>query len=92
MPTYDYECKNCGHTTEIFHGITEKPRRKCPICGHTKLERLIGMGGGLIFKGSGFYITDYRSKEYQEKAKKENDDSRSTAKIETSSSKNCSDD
>ncbi len=69
MPTYDYECRACGEKLEIFHSMTEAARKKCPKCGKSKLERLIGAGGGLIFKGSGFYITDYRSSEYQAKAK-----------------------
>lgn len=76
MPTYDYRCKNCGHTLEIFHGMTENPRRRCPLCGESKLEKLIGPGGGFIFKGSGFYITDYRSKEYKEKVKAESKETR----------------
>ena len=69
MPTYDYECRGCGETTEIFQRISEAPKRKCPHCGKPRLKRLIGSGGGLIFRGSGFYITDYRSSEYQAKAK-----------------------
>jgi putative FmdB family regulatory protein len=71
MPTYEYECAACGHALEAFHGINEKPLKKCPACGKRKLRRLIGAGAGLIFKGDGFYITDYRSKEYRDKAKKE---------------------
>jgi putative FmdB family regulatory protein len=61
MPTYDYECKNCGHRFEVFQGITDKLLRKCPACGKMKLARLIGGGAGIIFRGSGFYATDYRS-------------------------------
>lgn len=60
MPTYDYRCEACGHTLAEFHGITEAPLRKCPKCGKRKLVRLIGMGAGIIFKGSGFYETDYK--------------------------------
>ncbi|MBK7645489.1 MAG: zinc ribbon domain-containing protein [Planctomycetes bacterium] len=71
MPTYDYRCKACGHALEIFHGITEKPRKTCPKCKKQKLERLISAGAGLVFKGSGFYLTDYRSKSYSEAAKKD---------------------
>ena len=63
MPTYDYECKECGHTFEEFHKMSTT-RRRCPKCGELKLERLIGAGGGLIFKGSGFYQNDYRSRNY----------------------------
>lgn len=61
MPTYEYECTNCGHSFEAFQNITEKPLVKCPKCGK-KIKRLIGTGSGIIFKGSGFYATDYRKK------------------------------
>jgi putative FmdB family regulatory protein len=73
MPTYDYECRACGKTFEVFQPISEAPKKKCPECGKPKLERLIGPGAGFIFKGSGFYITDYRSKDYQAKAKAESE-------------------
>ena len=65
MPTYEYECAACGHTLEKFQSMTEKPLKKCPECGKRKLEKLIGMGAGVIFKGSGFYQTDYRSESYR---------------------------
>jgi putative FmdB family regulatory protein len=65
MPTYRYECQACGHTLEAFQSMTEKALRKCPDCGKQKLQRLIGAGAGVIFKGSGFYETDYRSASYQ---------------------------
>jgi len=65
MPTYDYRCNACGHTFELFQSMSEKHKRKCPECSKLKLERLIGMGAGLIFKGSGFYETDYRSDSYK---------------------------
>ncbi len=65
MPTYDYRCNACGHTFELFQTMSEKHKRKCPKCSKLKLERLIGMGAGLIFKGSGFYETDYRSDSYK---------------------------
>jgi putative FmdB family regulatory protein len=71
MPTYDYRCASCGHALEIFHGISEKPRKTCPKCKKPKLERLISAGAGLVFKGSGFYLTDYRSKSYTEGEKKD---------------------
>ena len=71
MPTYDYECDACGHKFERFQSITEKPARKCPACGKMRLRRLIGPGGAVLFKGSGFYATDYRSEEYRSKAKAE---------------------
>jgi putative FmdB family regulatory protein len=68
MPTYDYVCDACGHALEIFHSITEPPRKKCPECGKLKLRRLIGPGAAVIFKGSGFYQTDYRSDSYKKAA------------------------
>lgn len=64
MPTYDYECDACGHTLEIFQGINDPKKRKCPECGKLKLRRLLGMGAAVVFKGSGFYQTDYRSDSY----------------------------
>lgn len=69
MPTYEYKCKACGEQFEKFQSITAAPVRKCPKCGKNKVERLISAGAGLIFKGSGFYITDYRDSSYTEKAK-----------------------
>ena len=65
MPTYDYLCENCGDEFEWFQSITAKPLRKCPSCGKTRLRRLIGRGSAIIFKGSGFYQTDYRSESYK---------------------------
>ncbi len=73
MPTYDYECRACGKTIEIFHGINEPARKKCPKCGKYRLEKLIGAGIGFLFKGSGFYATDYRSADYKAKAKADTD-------------------
>lgn len=70
MPTYDYECPKCGKREEIFHRMTEKPQLECQIC-KTPLKKLIGAGAGIIFKGSGFYCTDYRNDDYQQKARKE---------------------
>jgi len=61
MPTYDYECQNCGHRFEKFQPITSEPVSECPQC-NGKLKRLIGSGAGIIFKGSGFYCTDYKNK------------------------------
>ncbi len=69
MPTYDYHCLACEHAFELMHSMSEAPRRKCPKCGKNQLERRIGTGAGIVFKGSGFYLTDYRSKSYQEGAK-----------------------
>jgi putative FmdB family regulatory protein len=60
MPTYDYRCEGCHHEFDVFQSITEAPLRKCPKCGRQKLRRLIGTGSGIIFKGSGFYETDYK--------------------------------
>ena len=82
MPTYDYTCENCGYEFEQFQPITARPLRKCPECGKTSLKRLIGSGSGLIFKGSGFYETDYRSESYK-KAKKSEKNAADTTKKET---------
>ncbi len=71
MPTYDYECQACGHAFEKFQSITAPAVKKCPECSKLKVKRLIGTGAGVIFKGSGFYQTDYRSSSYQSDAKKD---------------------
>ena len=71
MPTYEYKCDACGAEFERFQSITAAPVKRCPECGKAKVKRLIGTGAGLIFKGSGFYITDYRDKSYTDKAKAE---------------------
>ena len=78
MPTYDYSCQKCGQTFEAFQSMREEAFRECPkeLCrlpkwGHGKVKRLLGTGAGLIFKGSGFYSTDYRSESYKAGAKKE---------------------
>ncbi len=68
MPTYEYKCENCEHQFEHFQTMTSKPLRKCPECGKNKLNRLIGSGAGIIFKGTGFYQTDYRSDSYKKSA------------------------
>jgi putative FmdB family regulatory protein len=70
MPTYEYECQKCGHRFDEFQSMTAKPLVRCPKC-RGKLKRLIGAGAGLLFKGSGFYITDYRKPGYSEKKKSE---------------------
>jgi putative FmdB family regulatory protein len=62
MPTYEYECQACGHTFEKFQSMTARPVRVCPACHKRNVRRLIGTGAGVIFKGSGFYETDYRRK------------------------------
>ena len=69
MPTYDYECGECGHRWELFQQMSESRKRKCPECGRLRARRLIGPGAGIIFKGSGFYQTDYRSQSYTDAAK-----------------------
>lgn len=71
MPTYQYRCQNCEHELELFQGITEAPKKKCPACKRRSLKRVIGPGAGLIFKGSGFYLTDYRSDSYKKAAEAE---------------------
>lgn len=69
MPTYEYACSACGHQFEEFQSITAKPLTTCPQCKKKKVKRLISAGAGFIFKGSGFYITDYRSESYKAAAK-----------------------
>ncbi|WP_164100637.1 FmdB family zinc ribbon protein [Candidatus Laterigemmans baculatus] len=68
MPTYDYECDACGHSYELFQGINDPVAKKCPECGKNKLRRLFGTGAAIVFKGSGFYQTDYRSEGYKKAA------------------------
>ena len=71
MPTYEYECGACSHRFEKYQSMTEKAIKKCPQCGKAKAMRMISGGAGVLFKGSGFYQTDYRSKGYKEAAKKD---------------------
>lgn len=71
MPTYEYQCAACGHRFELFQQMSDPVRRKCPKCEKLKLERLIGTGAGVLFKGSGFYETDYRSESYRKAAEAE---------------------
>ncbi len=71
MPTYEYLCQACGHEFELFQSMSASVKRKCPDCGKLKLKRLIGIGSGVIFKGSGFYQTDYRSDSYKKAAEAE---------------------
>ncbi len=71
MPTYEYRCEKCGHAFEEFQSITAKPIKKCPKCGKLAVKRLISAGVGIIFRGSGFYETDYRSDQYKAAAKKD---------------------
>lgn len=60
MPTYTYECAECGHTVDVFHSINAQPKLVCEACGSRRMERMLGTGAGIIFKGSGFYETDYK--------------------------------
>lgn len=93
MPTYDYACDACGHRFEQFQSITAKTLRKCPECGRLKLRRLIGAGAGVIFKGNGFYQTDYRSDSYRKSADKDKPpESKSTDKTEKKDKPAASDD
>jgi putative FmdB family regulatory protein len=71
MPTYSYMCQDCGYEFEQFQSINARPLRKCPKCGKRGLKKLIGAGAGIIFRGSGFYETDYRSESYKKAAEKE---------------------
>ena len=71
MPTYEYECGACQHRFEKYQSMIDKPIKKCPECGKAKAQRVISGGAGVLFKGSGFYQTDYRSKSYRESAKKD---------------------
>ena len=88
MPTYDYECDACGHEFELFQSITASVKRKCPECSKLKLRRLFGTGAAIVFKGSGFYETDYRSESYKKgaaKEKKAKDDASSDKKSDKKS-------
>ena len=71
MPTYDYHCDSCEHEFEHFQSIKDDPLKKCPECGKPKLRRLFGTGAAVVFKGSGFYQTDYRSDSYKKAAEKD---------------------
>lgn len=68
MPTYEYVCDACQHQFELFQSITAEPEKQCPECGKKTLRRLIGPGAAIVFKGSGFYKTDYRSESYKKAA------------------------
>ena len=70
MPTYQYQCKCCGHELEEFQSMKEEPLTLCPKCNTENLLRVMGTGGGVIFKGSGFYLTDYKNKKVPEKPEK----------------------
>lgn len=91
MPTYDYECDACGHKFELFQSISAPVEKKCPKCKKLKLRRLFGTGAAVVFKGSGFYQTDYRSDSYKKAADSDKPaseskgDSKSESKAETKS-------
>ena len=89
VPTYDYECDACGHTWELFQRITEDPVTKCPDCNKKKARRLFGTGAAIMFKGSGFYETDYRSDSYKKgaDAAKKTSESKSDSSSDSSSKK-----
>ena len=101
MPTYDYVCDACDHAFEEIQSFSEKPLKKCPKCGKRKLRRLFGAGAAILFKGSGFYETDYRSESYKQSAKadapqpksddggssKSTDSTKSTGKADSGSAK-----
>jgi len=73
MPTYEYHCDACEHNFDEFQSMSEAPLKKCPQCGKRKLRRVFGTGAAILFKGSGFYQTDYRSESYKSAAKAEQD-------------------
>lgn len=86
MPTYEYKCSACGHAFEEFQPISAKPIRRCPRCSKMAVNRLISAGGGIIFRGSGFYETDYRSDNYKAGVKKEADAGKPASTTEAKSS------
>ena len=92
MPTYDYKCENCGHQFDVYQSMKDEKLTKCPNCGKNTLKRLIGAGGGLIFKGSGFYLTDYKNKpaETTSSSSPAKNKTSETTKTETTSSNDSS--
>ena len=86
MPTYDYVCDACEHKFEHFQSIKDDPLKKCPECKKPKLRRLIGAGAAIVFKGSGFYQTDYRSESYKKRAEADKPASSSESKSSESKS------
>src|SRR5262245_61956164 len=88
MPTYEYHCDACDHNFDEFQGINDKPLKKCPKCRKSKLRRVFGIGAAILFKGSGFYQTDYRSESYKTAAKADQEASKPPAeKSDTASPK-----
>src|SRR3989442_186380 len=86
MPTYEYVCEACGHQFDEIQSFKDEPLKKCPACKKKKLRRLFGTGAGIIFKGSGFYQTDYRSDSYKNAANKESEGAKPAAADAKSSS------
>ncbi len=84
MPTYEYCCQACRHQFDEFQSITEQPLKKCPKCRKLKLRRVFGTGAAILFKGSGFYQTDYRSESYKAAAKAEQESAKPAAADKTS--------
>ncbi len=89
MPTYEYRCNACDHEFELFQSMSAGVKKKCPECGKLALERLIGIGSAVMFKGSGFYETDYRSDSYKKgaDAEKKASEAKSESKSESKSEK-----
>lgn len=83
MPTYDYRCNACDHEFELFQSMSDKVKRTCPECGKKTLERLIGTGAALLFKGSGFYETDYRSDSYKKAKDADKPEAKSESKADS---------
>ncbi|HTU22062.1 MAG TPA: zinc ribbon domain-containing protein [Gemmataceae bacterium] len=84
MPTYEYQCDACDHNFDEFQSMSDKPLKKCPQCGKPKLRRVFGTGAAILFKGSGFYETDYRSESYKQAAKADQDAASKTSSNGTS--------
>lgn len=89
MPTYTYGCKSCGHEFDVFHSISATPKIACESCDSTKVERHLGTGGGIIFKGSGFYETDFKGKKGTKAASESKSESKSEGGAKTESKGGC---
>ncbi len=87
MPTYDYVCDACEHKFELMQSFKDDVKKKCPECGKNKLRRLFGTGAAILFKGSGFYTTDYRSEGYKKKAAAESDAAKPPAETKAADAK-----
>jgi putative FmdB family regulatory protein len=90
MPTYEYQCDACEHNFDEFQSMSDEPLKKCPKCGKKKLRRVFGAGAAILFKGSGFYQTDYRSESYKSAAKKEQESAKPAGGTETNGSNGAS--